>query len=367
MKKVPLFSTLVIILSLYQLHAENRNSFDIFQYRNIGPTRGGRVTAVEGVVKYPGTFYMGATGGGVWKTEDFGVTWNNVSDGYFATPSIGAIAVVQSNPNVIYVGTGSDGLRSNVITGKGIYKSVDDSETWQHVGLKNSGHIGAVEIHPTDPKVVFVAAIGQAFQPNKERGVFRTKDSGKTWKKVLFIADTVGISDLKFAPDNPNIVYAAAWRAERKPWTIISGGKNGGIYKSTDGGDTWELKRNGLPEGLIGKIDLAVSKADPNRLSAIVEAPGDAGGLYRSDDRGESFRQISDRRELVNRPFYYANLESNPLNADILFSNANRFMRSDDGGETWRVLSTPHGDNHDIWVHPADTSLWVQANDGGVM
>ena len=184
MKKVPFFSTFVIILSLYQLHAENRNSFDIFQYRNIGPTRGGRVTAVEGVVKHPGTFYMGATGGGVWKTEDFGVTWNNVSDGYFATPSIGAIAVVQSNPNVIYVGTGSDGLRSNVITGKGIYKSVDDSETWQHVGLKNSGHIGAVEIHPTDPKVVFVAAIGQAFQPNKERGVFRTKDSGKTWKKV---------------------------------------------------------------------------------------------------------------------------------------------------------------------------------------
>ncbi len=366
MKKVPFLSILIIILSLYHLHAENRNSFDIFQYRNIGPTRGGRVTAVEGVAKHPGTFYMGASGGGVWKTTDFGVVWNNVSDGYFATPSIGAIAVVQSNPEVVYVGTGSDGLRSNVITGKGIYKSTDDGETWQHVGLNNSGHIGAVEIHPTNPKVVFVAAIGQAFQPNKERGVFRTKDGGKTWKKVLFIADTVGISDLKFAPDNPNTVYAAAWRAERKPWTIISGGQNGGIYKSTDGGDTWELKRNGLPKGLIGKIDLAVSAADPNRLSAIVEAPGDVGGLYRSDDRGESYRQISDRKELVNRPFYYANLESNPLNADILFSNANRIMRSDDGGETWRVLSTPHGDNHDIWIHPADTSLWVQANDGGV-
>ena len=274
--------------------------------------------------------------------------------------------MLQSNPNILYVGTGSDGIRSNVITGKGVYKSTDAGKSWTHVGLIEAGQIGAVEIHPTKSEVIFVAAIGQAFQPNTERGVFRTKDGGKSWKKVLFIADTVGISDIEFAPADPNTIYATAWRVERKPWTIISGGINGGIYKSTDGGDSWKLKRTGLPQELIGKIDLAVSKADPNRLSAIVEAPGNAGGLYRSDDRGESFRQISDRSELVNRPFYYANLESNPLNADILFSNANRFMRSDDGGETWRVLSTPHGDNHDIWVHPADTSLWVQANDGGV-
>tara|TARA_B100001123_G_scaffold420101_1_gene526094 strand:- start:280 stop:3048 length:2769 start_codon:yes stop_codon:yes gene_type:complete len=309
---------------------------------------------------------MGATGGGVWKTTDFGLNWKNISDGFFATPSIGAIAVVQSNPNILYVGTGSDGIRSNVITGKGVYKSTDAGKSWTHVGLIEAGQIGAVEIHPTKSEVIFVAAIGQAFQPNTERGVFRTKDGGKNWKKVLFIADTVGVSDIEFAPDDANTIYATAWRAERKPWTIISGGMNGGIYKSIDGGDSWKLKRNGLPQGLIGKIDLAVSVADPNRLSAIVEAPGDAGGLYRSDDKGETFRQVSDRKELVNRPFYYTNLESNPLDADILFSNANRFMRSDDGGETWRVLSTPHGDNHDIWIHPADTSLWVQANDGGV-
>ena len=324
------------------------------------------MTAVEGVAEQRGTFYMGATGGGVWKTTDFGLNWKNISDGFFATPSIGAIAVVQSNPNILYVGTGSDGIRSNVITGKGVYKSTDSGKSWTHVGLTNAGQIGAVEIHPTKPEVIFVAAIGQAFQPNTERGVFRTKDGGKNWKKVLFIADTVGISDIEFAPADPNTIYATAWRVERKPWTIISGGINGGIYKSTDGGDSWKLKRTGLPQELIGKIDLAVSAADPNRLSAIVEAPEDAGGLYRSDDKGETFRQVSDRKELVNRPFYYTNLESNPLDADILFSNANRFMRSDDGGKTWRVLSTPHGDNHDIWIHPADTALWVQANDGGV-
>ncbi len=357
---------LAAILCSGSVSGEKGNPFDIFRYRNIGPTRGGRVTAVEGVIDQKGTFYMGATGGGVWKTTDFGLNWINVSDGFFATPSIGAIAVVQSNPNVVYVGTGSDGIRSNVITGKGVYKSTDAGKSWKHAGLTDAGQIGAVEIHPDNLEVVFVAAIGQAFHPNSERGVFRSKDGGESWEKVLFIADTVGVSDIEFSPDDPKTIYAAAWRAERKPWTIISGGKNGGIYKSPDGGDSWELKRKGLPEGLIGKIDLAVSASDPDRLSAIVEAQGDAGGLYRSDDRGESFRQISDRKELVNRPFYYTNLESNPLNADILFSNANRFMRSDDGGETWRVLSTPHGDNHDIWIHPADTSLWVQANDGGV-
>ncbi|MEE2877339.1 MAG: hypothetical protein VX822_06130 [Candidatus Neomarinimicrobiota bacterium] len=357
---------LMLMLCSGIVSGDDGDLFDIFHYRNIGPTRGGRVTAVEGVIKQKGTFYMGATGGGVWKTTDFGLNWKNISDGFFATPSIGAIAVVQSNPDIVYVGTGSDGIRSNVITGKGVYRSTNAGKSWKHVGLKDAGQIGAMEIHPNNPENVFVAAIGQAFQPNSERGVFRTEDGGKTWEKVLFIADTIGVSDIEFAPDEPNTVYASAWRAERKPWTIISGGKHGGIYKSTDGGDSWKLKRNGLPKGLIGKIDLAVSAADPDRLSAIVEAPGDSGGLYRSDDRGETFRQVSDRKELVNRPFYYTNLESNPLDADILFSNANRFMRSDDGGKTWRVLSTPHGDNHDIWIHPADTSLWIQSNDGGV-
>ncbi len=360
---------LVLILSSFSFLIAFQDSdsfYSAFKYRNIGPTRGGRVTAVEGVEKTPGIFYMGATGGGLFKTTDYGTTWNNISDKYFSTPSIGAIAVYQKDPNIIYVGTGSDGIRSNVINGKGVYKSKDAGKTWQNIGLKNAGLIGAVEIHPSDPNLIYVAAIGQPFQPNNERGVFRSKNGGKSWKKVLFIADTVGVVDIELAPDNPNTLYAATWRTERKPWTIISGGKNGGIYKSTNGGDSWNKKIRGLPKGLIGKIDLAVSQNDPKRLYAVVEAPKNQGGLYRSNNRGESFKLVSTRSEVINRPFYYMNITANPKNANILFSSANRFMRSDDGGKTWRNLSTPHGDNHDVWIHPQDTSLWVQANDGGV-
>jgi len=340
--------------------------YGAFKYRNIGPTRGGRVTAIEGVNKNPGIFYMGATGGGVYKTEDYGITWTNISDGYFESPSIGAISVYQENPKIIYVGTGSDGIRSNVINGKGVYKSKDGGKSWENIGLQNVGLIGAVEIHPSNPNLVYVAAIGQPFQPNNERGVFRSKNGGKSWEKILFIADTVGVVDIEFAPDDPKTIYAAAWRTERKPWTIISGGLNGGIYKSTNGGTTWKKKSTGLPNGLIGKIDLAVSPDDPNRLYALVEAPEGEGGLYRSNNRGDSFKLISTKTEIINRPFYYINITANPKDADVIFSSANRFMRSDDGGENWKNLSTPHGDNHGVWIHPKDTSLWVQSNDGGV-
>ena len=350
------------------LIAENASEafYSAFQYRNIGPTRGGRVTAVTGVINTPGTFYMGATGGGVWRTNDFGISWQNISDRFFNTPSIGAISVYQRNPNIIYVGTGSDGIRSNVINGDGVYKSKDGGKTWNHVGLPKAGLIGAVEIHPDNPNEVFVAAIGQPFQTNIERGVYRSRDGGKSWKKVLFIADSVGVSDIEFAPGNPKIIYAATWRTERKPWTIISGGQNGGIYKSQNGGETWVKKSKGLPKGLIGKIDLAVSPNDPDRLYALIEAPIGEGGLYRSNNLGDSFKLVSTRLEIINRPFYYMNITANPKNADIIFSSANRFMRSDDGGKNWHNLSTPHGDNHDIWIHPKDTSLWVQSNDGGV-
>ncbi len=353
-------------------HSQNTNPsddklFQAYKYRNVGPTRGGRVTTVEGVALVPGTFYMGSTGGGVWKTEDYGITWKNISDGYFNTPSIGAIRVVTTNPDIIYVGTGSDGIRSNVITGKGVYKSSDGGKTWDHIGLKEVGQIGAVEIHPDKPGTVFVAAIGQAFQPNKERGVYRTKDGGESWEQVLYLSDTIGAADLEFAPGNPDIVYATMWRAERKPWTIISGGyQAGGVYKSKDGGSTWKKLTKGLPGGLIGKIDLAVSPADPNRLYALVEAPKGEGGMYRSNDQGETFELVSTRKELINRPFYYCNVETNPQNADVVFSNANRFMKSTDAGKTWKILSTPHGDNHDIWINPNDTLEWIQSNDGGV-
>ncbi len=340
--------------------------FQAFQYRNVGPNRGGRVTTVEGVASIPGTYYMGSSGGGVWKTKDYGINWKNISDGYFSTPSIGAIRVVPSNPDIVYVGTGSDGIRSNVITGKGVYKSENGGKSWEHIGLEKVGQIGALEIHPDQPDIVFVAAIGQAFQPNKERGIYRSLNGGKDWQHVLYLADTIGAVDIEFAPSNPNILYASMWRAERKPWTIISGGeKAGGIYKSEDGGSNWTKLSQGLPGGLIGKIDLAVSPADPNRLYALVEAPKGEGGLYRSDNMGESFSLISTNTAIINRPFYYCNIEANPLNANSLYVMAGRFLHSTDGGVSWKNLRPPHGDNHDIWINPNDTLEFIQSNDGG--
>ena len=340
--------------------------FKSLTYRNVGPTRGGRVTAVAGITSQPSTYYMGSAGGGLWKTEDYGVTWKIVSDGFFQTPSIGAIQVVQSNPKIVYVGTGSDGIRSNVIVGKGVYKSMDAGKTWKNIGLEKAGQIGAVEIHPLHADTVFVAAIGQPFQPNKERGVYRTRNGGKSWEQVLYLADTIGAADLEFAPNNSEIVYATMWRAERRPWTIISGGMQaGGIYKSMDGGTTWKKLSQGLPQGLIGKIDLAVTPADPNRLYALVEAPKGDGGMYRSDDQGESFKLISTKKELIDRPFYYCNIEANPLNADVVFVMSTDFYKSTTAGTTWQKLTSPHGDNHDLWINKKDTSILIQSNDGG--
>ncbi len=334
------------------------------EYRSVGPTRGGRVTSVAGHPNTPGVFFMGSTGGGLWKTIDYGHNWNNVSDGFFNTPSIGAIGIAPSKPDVMYVGTGSDGLRSNVIAGKGVYKSTNAGRSWEKVGLEKTGHIGAVEVHPSNPDIAFVAAIGSAFVPNVDRGVYRTKDGGKTWEKVLFLSDTIGFSDLEFHPTNPQIIYAGAWRAQRTPWTIISGGKVGGVYKSEDGGSTWRQVTKGLPADLIGKIDFAVSPADPQRVYALIEAlPG--GGLYRSNDAGESWSLISSSRFLLDRPFYYCNVTANPLNADNVFVSATGFWRSNNGGRTWTALNTPHGDDHDLWINPRDTLEWIESNDGG--
>jgi len=345
----------------------NKETFKAFQYRCVGPTRGGRVTTVEGVATIPGTFYMGSVGGGVWKSENYGYNWENVSDGYFSTGSIGAIRTAPNKPEIVYVGTGSDGMRSNVITGKGVYKSIDGGNSWEFIGLKNSGQIGAVEVHPYNPDIVFVAAIGQAFKANKERGLYRTLNGGKSWKQVLFHSDTIGAVDFEFSPDNPDIMYASLWRAERKPWTIISGGlKAGGIYKSVDGGNSWAKLENGLPQGLIGKIDLAVSKAAPERLYAAVEAPSGEGGLYISENRGEEFKLISTNSAIVNRPFYYCNIEADPQDPNIIHSLAGSYIKSKDGGKSWNRVSVPHGDNHDIWIDPNDSKVCIQANDGGV-
>ncbi|MBP2831926.1 hypothetical protein J8281_06965 [Aquimarina sp. U1-2] len=360
--------TSVLFLSLFvSTTTVLSQDFEALEYRTVGPARGGRVTAVTGIASQPGTFYLGASGGGVWKSEDYGTTWNNVSDGFFDTPSIGAIRVAKNDPNIVYVGTGSDGLRSNVISGKGIYKSIDAGTTWEHIGLKNVGQIGAVEIDPTNSNIVWVAAIGNAFRSNKERGIFKTTDGGKNWENVLFISDTVGFSDIELLPGNPNVVYAAAWKAERKPWTIISGGttEEGGIYKSVNGGKDWIKLKNGLPQGTIGKIDLAVSPVNSSILYAIIEAPQGEQGLYKSVDQGASFEHVSDDKRLVNRPFYYTNVALDPTNPDIVYSNANRLIISKDGGKTWEEMKVPHGDNHDIWLNPNNPQLLIQANDGG--
>jgi photosystem II stability/assembly factor-like uncharacterized protein len=308
---------------------------------------------------------MGASGGGVWKTVDGGLTWRNVSDGWFATGSIGAIRTADSSPDVVYVGTGSDGLRSNVIIGKGVYRSDDGGTAWRHLGLEDVGNIGAVLIHPENPELVYVAAIGNPFAPNSERGVYRSRDGGGSWQKVLFVSERTGAVDLELAPDDADQIYACMWLAERKPWTIISGGLEGGVYTSRDGGDSWQQLTEGLPTGLRGKADLAVSAGDPERVYVLIEAPGDEGGLYRSDDRGTTWRQVSDFDKIRTRPFYYCNLEVHPTNPDILWAMSEGFWRSEDAGETWKKQRTPHGDNHDMWINPAHPDLFIQANDGG--
>jgi photosystem II stability/assembly factor-like uncharacterized protein len=337
------------------------------RFRSVGPHRGGRVTAVAGHRAHPATFYMGATGGGVWKTADSGRTWVNVSDGFFATGSIGAIDVAESDPNVVYVGTGSAAIRSNVILGKGVYKSTDAGKTWSFAGLPDAGQIGAVKVHPRNPDVAYVAALGQPFGPSPDRGVFRTTDGGRTWKKVLFVNDRTGVVSLAMNPSAPDEIYAGAWRAERRPWTIVSGGPaaEGGVYKTTDGGDTWKHLENGLPRGLVGKVGVDLSPSNPSRVYVILEAPGTQAGVYRSDDAGATFQQVSSQASLVARPFYYTYVDADPKDADTVYVNNLAFWKSADGGRTWRSMPTPHGDNHGMWINPDHPEIFIQSNDGG--
>ncbi|TDI75301.1 MAG: hypothetical protein E2O84_04575, partial [Bacteroidetes bacterium] len=340
--------------------------FSDLKYRMVGPSRGGRVTTVSGHADQPGTYYFGSTGGGVWKTTNYGATWLPISDNTFRTGSIGSIDVADSNSDVVYVGTGSDGIRSNVIIGKGMYKSEDAGKTWSFLGLENTGQIGAVVVHPTNPEVVWVAALGNPFGPSQDRGVYRSTNGGKTWDHVLFVSENTGAVDLELNPANPDEVYAAFWFAERKPWTIISGSETeNGIYKSSDGGETWRLLKEGLPTGLTGKIDLAVSPADPSRIYALVETAPEEEGLYRSNDRGETWHMVTNQKGLMNRPFYYTNVDVDPNDADLVYVNNERFYRSYDGGKTFERRSTPHGDNHDMWIDPNDPDVYVQGNDGG--
>lgn len=355
----------ILLIIPIALHSQDISAL---KFRELGPYRGGRVTSVAGTALEQGTFYLGATGAGVWKTTDYGTTWKNVSDGYFKTPSIGAIAVAKNDPNIVYVGTGSDGLRSNVIAGKGVYKSIDGGETWEHIGLEKAGQIGAVKIHPTNHNIAYVAAIGSAFYNNAERGIYKTINGGLSWEKVLFISEKVGFSDVELMPSNPEILYAGAWKAERKPWTIISGGdlSDGGIYRSVDGGANWQKIDEGMPKPLIGKVDLAVTPADSRIVYALIEAPDSLGGLYKSVDQGQSFTHLSDHEGIRKRPFYYTNIKVDPQDPDKIYALATRYYRSQDGGKNWEMISSPHGDNHDMWINPDNPDLFIQANDGGV-
>src|SRR5687768_1895134 len=355
---------LLSLAALAELPAQDSTFFRNMRYRMVGPNRGGRVTAVTGVPSQPNTFYMGVASGGVWKTTDAGASWLPITDRHFEVASIGAISVYDGDPNIVYVGTGSDGLRSNVSTGRGVYKSTDAGSTWSFIGLRDVGQIGAVRIHPTDPDIVYVSATGNIFKNNPERGVFRTRDGGRTWQRVLYVSDSTAASDVEPHLGTPTTVFAVMTRSERKPWTIISGAREGGVYKSIDGGDTWAKLGNGLPTGLVGKGNIGVTAANPNRLYLLYEAkPGS--GLYRSDDAGATWTLASGQASLITRPFYYTTLTADQTNADVVYGGAEGFFKSVDGGRTFRQFPTPHGDNHDLWINPRDANVMIQANDGG--
>jgi photosystem II stability/assembly factor-like uncharacterized protein len=346
------------------LSSVDTSLFHGLRYRQVGPPRGGRVTTVTGVPSQPHTFYMGVASGGLFKTTDAGTSWVPITDGKIPVASMGDVAVAESDPNVIYLGTGSDDIRSNVSTGRGVYKSTDAGQSWNFVGLYDAGQIGAVRIHPTNPSVAWVAAIGNAFRNNTERGVFKTTDGGKSWRKVLYLSDSTGAADVELNPSNPDIVYAWMWHGQRKPWTIISGAREGGFYKSTDGGEHFTKMTGGLPTELVGKANLAVTAANPNRIYALVEAkPGS--GIYRSDDAGQSWKLMSNFGQLTTRPFYYVALAADPTNADVVYGGAENFYKSTDGGANWTTMRTPHGDNHDMWISPKDGKVMIQSNDGG--
>ena len=338
--------------------------FKGLRYRLVGPSRGGRVTTVTGVSSQPKTFYMGVASGGLFRTTDGGASWVAITDGKVPLGSTGCVAVAESDPNVIYLGTGSDDVRSNVSTGRGMYKTTDGGQTWKFIGLYDAGQIGSVRIHPTNPDIVWVSAVGDVFKSNAERGVFKTTDGGQTWRKVLFVSDRVGAMDVELQPGNPNVVYAWMSRLERKPWTIISGAREGGFYKSSDGGEHFTKITTGLPNELIGKANLAVTAAKPDRIYALVEAkPG--GGLYRSDDAGQTWTLVNSQGAIIQRPFYYVALGADPTNAEVVYAGAESFFKSTDGGKTFAIFRTPHGDNHDIWISPKDGQIMIQSNDGG--
>ena len=339
--------------------------FGALKWRSLGPARGVRSIAVEGVASRPNEYYFGAAGGGLFKSTNGGVTWTNVTDGQLTSSSVGSIGVAPSNPDIVYIGMGESELRGNIAQGDGIYKSTDAGKTWAHLGMAETQVVSKLRVHPTNPDVVYAAVLGHPAGPNPERGIFRTKDGGKTWQKVLFRDDKTGGIEVVFDPKNPNVLYASLWEAFRVSHMMSSGGPGSGLFKSTDGGDHWtELSRNpGLPKGVLGKIGVSVSGVDSNRVYAQVEA--EDGGTYASDDAGATWKRVSENRDVRQRAFYYTHLYADPKDKDTLYAPNVGFMKSTNGGKDWSMMMVPHGDNHDMWIDPANPKRFIVANDGG--
>jgi photosystem II stability/assembly factor-like uncharacterized protein len=343
---------------------EDSMYFSKVKYRSIGPFRGGRSGAVVGDINQKNTFYFGATGGGVWKTIDAGNNWKNISDKFFGG-SIGAVTVAPSDPTILYVGEGEGTLRGNVSEGFGMWRSDDGGRNWRHIGLKDTRHILRIIVHPKNPDIVWVAAIGHLFGPNEERGIFKTTDGGKSWKKVLYVNNQTGCSDLVMETGNPMVLYAGTWRILRTPYSMESGGEGGGIWKSTDGGDTWKniTSNKGLPKGLWGIVGVAVSPSNPDKIYALIENP--SGGMFVSNDAGESWTLTSSDNNIRQRAWYYTKLFVDPKNENNVYVLNVNFLKSTDGGKTFRNIRTPHGDHHDLWIDPENGNRMIVADDGG--
>jgi photosystem II stability/assembly factor-like uncharacterized protein len=336
------------------------------RWRSIGPDRGGRSIAVSGVRGRPREAYFGATGGGLWKTTDGGATWAPVTDGQIGSSSVGAVAVSESNPDIVYVGMGETCIRGNIMAGDGVYKSTDAGKTWTKVGFTSSENISKIRIHPTNPEIVFVAAFGQMGTPHPDRGVYKSTDGGKTWRKLLYRDDKTAAIDITIDRTNPNVMYAAMWEAYRKEYQMSSGGPGSGLFKSTDGGETWtEITRNpGMPSGVLGRIGVSVSGADPNRVYALVE--NDSGGLFVSSDAGATWKLVNSNRNIRQRAFYYTHVLADPKNADLVYlQNVSQYRSVDAGKTITSVGGNTHGDYHDLWIDPDEPRHLVVGNDGG--
>jgi photosystem II stability/assembly factor-like uncharacterized protein len=339
--------------------------FHGLKWRNIGPFRGGRSVTSTGVIGQPNTYYMGATGGGVFKTTNDGITWKNSSDKFFKTGSVGAIAVSESDTNIVVVGMGEHAARGVMTSmGDGIYKSMDAGKTWTHLGLEKTRHISDVVIHPTNPNIIYVTAQGAQYAPSKERGIYRTTDGGITWENILSVNDTTGASSLSIDMNNPRILYASMWQHRRYPWFMESGGEGSGLYKSNDGGDTWEKMKDGLPK-VFGKSGISVSRANPDRVFSVIEAEGKKGGVYRSDNAGKTWKQVNNNRVNIARSWYYMEIFADPQNENVVYVLNAPVMKSIDGGKSFFKIPVPHGDNHHLWINPNDNTNLINSNDGG--